>query len=192
MDMRETLLEESGLLQGLLEGREGVLREIRKRYFPMVLDFVIRHGGHHERAEDLYEEGLIALYECVRRPGFELRCKVSTLFYSICRNLYFKGLKNQNHIMVRNEPDMELMDENADIIAAIEGKERMDYFRTVFSRLGPDCQRLLTLAIVEELPVNKIMELMNYGSAGYLYKRKSQCKDKLLDLFKSESNLEQY
>jgi RNA polymerase sigma factor (sigma-70 family) len=179
--------EDQALLQALREGRPDIIDTFRSRYFPMVLDMVLKYRGHAEQAEDIFEEGLVALWEYSRSPDFELRSRLGTLFYGICRNLYLKFLRKNARIdLVRNDAFTELMDEQANVETALIARERMQLFTEAFARLGEDCRKLLTLAVLEERKADELMTLMQFSSLNYLYKRKSQCKEYLIKLFRQQ------
>ena len=65
---------DSEFIEGLRSGYNAVLTALYKKYYNLVLKFIVSNSGSEEAARDIYQEAVIVLYENVRKPGFELNC----------------------------------------------------------------------------------------------------------------------
>lgn len=156
------------------------LLHFRREYLPRTMAQICKQGGDEHDAVDVFQEAQIALFLKVQDSAFELTCKLSTFFYALCQNQWLNFLrKKKKDVGVRLE-DLNLStDEKHLIVHMLEGKDRMDFFYRMFNKLGENCKKLLELALIQETPAEEIIRIMGYGSLSYLYKRKSDCKEKL-------------
>ena len=68
---------------------------------------------------------------------------------------------------------------------SIEEAEENKIFWDAFEQLGQDCQKLMRL-FFDKVRMEKIAELMGFGSVSYAKKRKFQCKERLVNLVKED------
>src|SRR5688572_26050039 len=85
-------------IEGLKHNNDAVLRALYKKYYNIVLKYVVNNSGNSEVAADIYQETLIVLYENVQKPGFELNCQLQTFIFSIAKRLWLKQIRNNGHI----------------------------------------------------------------------------------------------
>jgi hypothetical protein len=76
------------------------------------------------------------------------------------------------------------------IEADLEKVDEQNLFWSAFQQLGEECQKLLRLFFDKE-KMAKIAEMMGYGSEGYAKKRKFQCKEKLVELIKTDRRFDE-
>lgn len=176
--------ESQDLLHALLAGDNNGIREIYRLYLPRAASLITRNGGNAEDAKDIFQEALIILYEKAQKPGFTLNSSLYTLIYGICRNLWGNRLQKRSgsNVTFSGEGKYRL---DEDTEKSIEQAEENKVFWDSFNRLGEDCQKLLRL-FFDKVRMEKIAELMGYGSVSYAKKRKFQCKERLVDIVKAD------
>ncbi len=170
-------------LEGLKTGDQEVLKRIYKLYFPKIKQFVLKNSGSAAEAEDVFQEGIMSLYRMVIKPGFELKSKLFTLLFAICRNWWFKQLRKSDR--VTSDSSEILKEDQADIVEAINERARQNLYKEKFKELGQDCQRLLTLAF-GGASIKEIQQKMKMSSEGYTRKRKYICKKMLFKLVQQD------
>jgi len=176
--------ESQDLLHALLAGDNNGIREIYRLYLPRAASLITRNGGNAEDAKDIFQEALIILYEKAQKPGFTLNSSLYTLIYGICRNLWGNRLQKRSGSNVTFSGEGKYrFDEDTE--KSIEQAEENKVFWDSFNRLGEDCQKLLRL-FFDKVRMEKIAELMGYGSVSYAKKRKFQCKERLVDIVKAD------
>src|SRR5436190_21446561 len=84
---------DSDFIGGLRSGDNVVLTALYKKYYQLVLKFVVKNSGTEEAARDMYQEAIIVLYERAQDPGFILTCLLQTYIYSVVKRLWLKHLK---------------------------------------------------------------------------------------------------
>ncbi len=75
---------------GILNNSEDALNKLYTGYFPMVLQFILNNNGDEDDAKDVYQEGIIVLYNKIKGGNFELSSKLKTYIYSVCRRIWLK------------------------------------------------------------------------------------------------------
>jgi len=174
------------LLHGLALGEADTILKMRKQYFPPIQKWILTNSGSHEDAEDIFEESLVVLYEYSLKESFQLNTDLSVFLFSIVKRKWLKTLNKRKkfNLEVRNE-ELEVLSSDDITDEAIIYSEKLEFYRSVFSHIGEECRRLLSLVFEEQKSSDEIMKFMNFGSLSYLYKRKSMCKSKLIELIKN-------
>ena len=89
-------LNEQDLLKGLAKNDRNAIETIYKEYFKMVQSLVLNNNGNGDDAKDIFQEGMVVLYEKSNSPDFTLHCQLKTYLYSVCRRLWLKRLQQMN------------------------------------------------------------------------------------------------
>jgi RNA polymerase sigma factor (sigma-70 family) len=173
---QQDLLEEE-LVPALQRGDNNALKYIYKAYWPMVLRFVTLNNGNAEDAEELYQEGIISLYEKVTCIDFKLTCSVKTFLYSICRNKWLNTLRGRK-VMVDIEDFVEVLLE-APEDEKPEDEEVMDIIRA----MGNPCHSLLVGYYYQKLDLQALAVKLQYASANVAKQQKFRCMERLKTMF---------
>ncbi len=183
--------ESQALLEALLAGDDEGIREIYRLYLSRAANLIIRNGGNADDAKDIFQEALIIIYEKAGKPGFQLNSSLYTLIYGICRNLWGNRLqKKSSGNVTLSDDDKYRFDHDTDIEKSIEEAEKNRIFWDAFDQLGDDCRKLMRL-FFDKVRMEKITELMGFGSVSYAKKRKFQCKERLVSLIKADSRFQE-
>ncbi len=171
-------------LTAILNNEPQVLKKMYKEFFPLILKLITSHGGNEEDARDMFQEGIMVVFEKAQDPGFELKSKFSTYLYGICRFLWFNRRQKKSFQEVTIPEDATFIsDELADM--DLEARERRSLYEKAFLQLQEDCQKLLQL-FFQKISMEKIAALMGFSSEQYARKRKFTCKERLVALVKSQ------
>ena len=93
MAKSSTHLTDDQFISGLKANNNEILNALYKKYYHLVLKLVVNNSGNSDLAQDLYQETIIAVYENVQKPQFQLNCQLQTYIYSIAKRLWLKQLK---------------------------------------------------------------------------------------------------
>jgi len=171
-------------LEGIAAGDDKIINEIYKNYHKAIRHLVETHGGSGDDARDVFQEGLMLLYQKSKDPAFKLEGKFLTYFYAVCRNIWFNRRKKKSFGEVTLSDEMKLI-LTADEVIAIEENEQYHLYRVYFKKLGEDCQRVLRMYL-DKVSMKEIATKMKYGSENYAKKRKFECKKKLVKLIEKD------
>ena len=162
------------IIKGIVEGNSTILQEIYSQYIKSSMDFVRKNGGTTQDAEDVVQEGLIVIFKKSRRGELQLTCSFSTYLFSVCRFIWWKKVKKRGHNTGTINENWELIDDN-NIVAAVEKRERHQFYLSKLEELSASCRQILQLHI-EGKKIAYVTKIMGFKTEGYTRKHKSRCK----------------
>ncbi len=174
---------EKGELKQLLQSDSNqevdrALRHLTKQQGPMIEKFVLKNSGSKSDAEDLFQDGLIALYKLARNKRLNEETNIEAYLYSICRNLWYKELKKRR--MNVDISDIHQVVDTEDIVLyRLLSDEKKTIIQNLLKILGEKCQRILNYFYYDKLRMKKIMDLMNFANEQVVKNQKSLCMKKL-------------
>ncbi len=178
------------LLEGICHSDNLVLEYIIKEYRHRTMAQVVKQGGTEEEAKDIFQEALVAIYLKTQQPTFHITSSFYTFLYAICQNQWLKKCREKKrHNEVRL--DDEVVSMTTEAMETYEQSERYHLYIAKFKELGEECQKVLRLSIVEERSPEEIISMLGFGSIGYLYKRKSNCKHKLFEIIQKDTRFKE-
>lgn len=180
----------AGFLSAETRAQDKAIAELEGQIKAPVIHYVRANSGTRQEAIDLMQEVIVVIYQLVKKPDFVLKAttKLSTLAQSIGRNLWLKVLRDKKKRAgdnieegMRNEP--------VEINTALEGlidTEQLAAAWRAFEKLGPDCQKLLRMAIKDHKP-EEISAEMGYTNEGTVRVKKHKCMEKWKELYRVET-----
>ncbi len=176
-------------IEGIKRGNPKVIQQIYADFHQAIAHLVETHRGTEEDARDVFQEGLMTMYQKVQAPDFKLTSSFLTYFYAVCRNIWFNKLRKKSNTEVTFDNKTLSMIED-DPVSVLEQNEQYFLYRKMFLRLGADCQKVLNL-FLQKVKMSEIMQQMGYGSISYTKKRKFMCKQKLVQLIQNDSSFQE-
>lgn len=171
-------------LDGIKHNNSKVVRMIYQKYYKAIAHLVETNGGTKEDARDVFQEGLMVLYQKVQQADFQIKNSFLTYFYAVCRNIWLNKLRKRPKKKVTFDNEL-LSIEAEDPNINIEKNEQYFLYRQKFLQLGKDCQKVLSL-FLKKVKMEEITKRMGYGSVNYTKKRKFMCKKKLMELIQKD------
>ena len=171
-------------IDGIRKGNREVVRTIYENYHKAIVYLVESQQGTKEDAHDVFQEGLVMMYQKVQQPDFKLTSSFLTYFHVVCRNIWLNKLRKKMKKQVTLDNKMLLMLEEEQT-PMLEKSEEYFLYRKMFLQLGKDCQKVLDL-FLEKVSMEEIMKQMGYGSISYTKKRKFLCKEKLVQSIRND------
>ncbi|MGB3617719.1 MAG: sigma-70 family RNA polymerase sigma factor [Catalinimonas sp.] len=171
------------LYDGLLRNDPDAFRWIYRRMFPMVRRHLVEYGSSDDDARDVFQEGVIALWQNARDGRFQLRegVKLSTYLTQICK---FQWMDRQRKAARRPEVSTEQLPDTQSESHALEqwiDRERQEQFQQLFAQLGDQCQDLLQRFYYRKESLRAIASHQGIGEASAKNK-KFRCMQSLRDL----------
>lgn len=172
------------MLNGLLVSDTSAIQKIYNDSLPSIILSIKNMNGSEEDARDVFQEALIALFNRIRSQDFELTCKLSSYLKVICKNLFYKKLRdNKNTIELTTEEKEISLDKT--ILDELLTAERTKLFYSYLNQLDEKCFKILK-AFFNKTPLKEIANSLN-TSEGYIKKRKFLCKEKLIKNIKEDT-----
>lgn len=182
------------ILKGIIDNDHEVMQYVYDKYFESIKGFVIRHGGTKDDAWDVFQDGIIVVYEQVKSKKLTIQNTFHTYFFTICKYTWLKVLRDRDKKYFeqietsRELEQINLHDYKLEVEEIIEKEKRVKLYNSNFLKLSKECQKLLAL-MSQGCSVQEIAESFNYKSVGFAYKKRRICKERLIKLIKlDESN----
>ena len=164
-----------------LKKREEAFEHIYRSYYEGVEAYIIQNKGSKEEAKDLFQDGLIVLYNQILSGAFREQSTIKTYLYGICRNIWFKKLKKKKPLVP--EEEMQGMAEGSPGLDQILiGNEREQLIEKLLGQLAEECNQILKFFYFDKLSMRKIKELLQLASEQVAKNKKMRCIKKLRTL----------
>jgi RNA polymerase sigma factor (sigma-70 family) len=171
------------VILGILNNSEDTLNKLYKAYYAMVLQFILNNNGDEDDAKDVYQEGIIILYNKIKAGNFELSSKLKTYIYSVCRRIWLKKL-SLNSKKAGNITDYE------DVFAVeedVENHEEKDAsfakMQSALDHLGEPCKTIIQDFYIHNLSMQDISDKFGYTNTDNAKTQKYKCLQRLKKLF---------
>lgn len=167
-------------IEGLRNNQDVVLRALYKKYYNLVLKYVVNNSGNSEAAADIYQETIIVLYENVQKPGFELNCQLQTFIFSIAKRLWLKQLRNNGHTLrLKEDEEEEVVDVSEELSDHLKKESDIEKMNACMEELGEPCKTLLKDFYVYKLSMEEISGKFGYTNADNAKTQKYKCLQRL-------------
>jgi RNA polymerase sigma factor (sigma-70 family) len=168
------------LIAGLQEGDRQALEYIYSVYWPMIARFVRLNNGSPQEAEDLYQEGVITLYEQVRKGDFYMSSSLKTYLYAICRNKWLGKLRKKVPVIdIEDHLQMTPAEEDTPDIPDVDEAA----LKQEIERLGEPCRTIIIGYYYHKLRLEQLAGKLNYASANVAKQQKFRCVERLKKKF---------
>jgi RNA polymerase sigma factor (sigma-70 family) len=184
MSKNKVQFTEDQFIDGLRTGNNEVLSALYKKYYNIVLKFIVNNSGTQEAAQDIYQETIIVLYENVQKPNFELNCQLQTYIFSIAKRLWLKQLKKSSKtFLFKEDGENELVDVSEEITEHLNKEVELDKLTQSLTELGEPCATLIKDFYVQKLSMDEIAEKFGYTNADNAKNQKYKCLQRLKKCF---------
>jgi RNA polymerase sigma factor (sigma-70 family) len=168
---------------GILNNSEDALNKLYIGYFPMILQFILNNNGDEDDAKDVYQEGIIVLYNKIKGGEFELSSKLKTYIYSVCRRIWLKKLSQQSK-KTNNIADFEdIISTDLDVEDHEQKEEQFDKMQSALLHLGEPCKTIIQDFYLNSLSMQDISEKFGYTNTDNAKTQKYKCMQRLKKLF---------
>lgn len=179
-------------IDGLRSGNSEVLSALYKKYYNIVLKFIVNNSGTEEAAQDIYQETVIVLYENAQKPEFELHCQLQTYIYSVSKRLWLKQLKkNGNTFLFRDDDENEVVDVSTDLNEHTAKELEIEKMNKSLAELGEPCATLIKDFYVQKMNMDEIADKFGYTNADNAKNQKYKCLQRLKKYFFDKTVIEQ-
>ncbi len=181
------------ILEGIYRNDSQVIQYIYDKYFDSIKKLIKNYGGTEEDAWDVFQDGIIVVYEQIKNEKLKLRHSFLTYFYTICKYSWLKTLRSRDkkyYEQIEHSRDIErvsLSEYEVDLDETIEKEKRVKLYHLNFRKLSKECQKMMKL-MAEGYSITELTNEFNYKSTGFTYKKRRICKDRLMRLIKEDDS----
>lgn len=182
--MYKASLLDRRIIDRIREGDREVLIELYKAHEGMIANHVYQHSGNEDDVKDLMQDSLVAIWQNVRKPQFELSAKLTTYLFAIAKNLWLKQLDKRKRIKSEDYITGKEVADSAD------PAERMDYniVQKALDLLQDKCRNILMMFYFDGFDMNTIAKANGLASASVAKAKKHQCLKGLETIIKQKYN----
>lgn len=172
--------ENDKYLNALLEGNDGVIKEIYSKIFPKVQSFILSNKGYKSDALDIFHDALMYIIISYKEKKLNIKSFEAYVFV-VCKNIWKKKLKSK----VMNSSSLTLKDETTLDGTHRKEQEHMDFYIEKFQLLSPNCKEILG-NYFNGWTYEELVEEFNYSNINTIRQRVFKCRTKLISLIKSD------
>lgn len=161
------------------------LSKIYKRYYPIVLNFVVRNQGDAHDAKNVFQDSMIAFLESVKCGKFRGESAVGTYVFAVARNKWFAKLKKRR--LNNAAPVLDWYEGSCDPFEEQEGRLVDEYkasmIRESIKKLDRKDRRFINDYYFKEMTHEKIAAKYKFGSAQVSKNKKCRALRELKNAF---------
>lgn len=186
---KTSIYSDSELIEGLSRNNSQAIREIYRLYQSMLTKWIVTRGGAESDAYDIFQEGLMVLYEKAQLPEFALTCKLSTYLFAVCKRLWFKKMEASSQVSYLHEIEQEEEENDLeaqyhdDVDLHLEKEINFQLLESAMNQLGDPCNGLLKAFYLEDKNMQEIAQQFGYTNAENAKTQKYKCLNRLKKLF---------
>ena len=176
MKIGNLYLNDKSIVLAIKNADKNAVAYLYKTYYPMVKHFIIHNSGTLTEAEDLYQEGILDVYENIVNDKFSLQSNTTlkTYIYSVCRNKWMYELRKKNKLPVRiNETNKFITDNLLE-----DETEEMPYnslLNKALEQIGNKCKEIIKDFYYHKMTMEQIAHKNNFISANVAKSSKERC-----------------
>ena len=155
------------------------LRYMYIHYFDLIQELVLKNSGTAENVADIFQDGLIAIYNKAKDPQFKLTSSLATYLYTICRNLWFKQIRAEKREVKLEDTALQIADDQELNLQALIRTERGELIADLMEQMGEDCKNILLYFYYEQLRMKEIVKRMNLSGEAVAKNKKANCMKRL-------------
>ena len=165
------------VIRGIAKRKDSIIRYVYRSCYPDVRKLILTNGGNEHDAEDVFQEGLVKVYQKITEQGLELTCKFGTYLYSVCRFLWLGELEKRKAKGRENGTAEYIIDDQTANNRIRENAE-MKLYEKHFRELSKDCRTVLNMYF-RKASMEEICVVMGYKNIQIAKDKKYRCKKSL-------------
>lgn len=170
------------MASGNTQENDTALKYIYAHHYNLIKQFILKNSGTPEAAADIFQDGLIILFNKSKDAKFRLSAALSTYLYAVCRNLWRQRLRVKNKEVDLEDVAPFVADEQESNLESIIRTERSDLIADLLEQMGGDCKKMLLYFYFDRLSIKEIMDKMNISGVAVAKNKKSNCMKRLRKL----------
>lgn len=164
-------------LSGIISSNSKILEEIYEKFYPVLLQFILKNNGSEDDAQDCFQEALIATYRRLQKENFEIKTTFNTYIFNVGKFIWFKKVKKK--IKTSDFEDFKYSEIGV-LEESLKKEQKYLLFLKYMDMLSQDCKRVFQF-FFDGLSYKKIAVLMEYTGAEYARRKKYLCTKKLTE-----------
>ena len=175
------------ITSGDLKQRDQALAALYQQHFPLIQQLVLRNKGSKDEAKDVFQDGIIVLYNQLLSGAFEGRSSIKTYLYAICRRLWMRKL-TRTHPTEDIIDNLDYVETSENVLDCLIGTEREQCVADLLQKMGSECHKLLRNFYFDKLSMKQIVAQMQITNVQVAKNKKMKCMKRLRKLVLESSH----
>ena len=178
---------EQHVLQQLAQGHEGAATSIYRQHYPIVSRWLMARGCTADDAADIFQEGMVILFQKATDPAFTLTCQVGTYLLAVCKRLWLRKAEQlgKRPAQLDDEAGDEGQDWAYEETIAIHEEREAHYqmLEDALAHIGEPCQSILRAYYHHDKSMAQIANDFGYTNPENAKTQKYKCLMRLKKIF---------
>ena len=157
------------IMNGIKEGQNWATEALYKLNRESFFNYVRMNSGSEDEAKDVLQDSVIIIYQKIIQDKLILTSSLSTYLMSICRNLWFKKLREKGKMPIVGIEEFEFEEEDG-----IESNPQIEQLMRLLPTIDIQCQEILNQRYWFKKRFEEIAEVLNKSIAS-LKMKSSRC-----------------
>jgi len=183
------------ILERIRKGDEDALKEVYLNHKNEFLKWARKQFSiNNEVASDVYHDAIIAFYQNITSGRLvKLEVEIKTYLFEIGKKMLINLLKREQNLANLNTKYLSKFPQSdTSLENQHSNSHRNEMISKVFSKLNPDCQKVLTLFYADEMDMKTIAEIMGFKNSDVAKSKKNVCFKCLLDKVRDKFIVEDF
>lgn len=168
-----------------LAASEDALRLVYKKCYFVCEQMITKNNGSKEDAKDIFHDALVVFYNNAKKSDFELKSKISTYLYGVCRNLWYQRLRESKKYVEVSEDYLNEIEGGILVPDRTTQTETAVLIANLLEKSGQKCLALLKMFYFEKMRMKEIAEAFGFASDQVAKNQKVRCLKKLRAIAKN-------
>ncbi len=173
------------VLQDLKSENNFAFGQLYQDNFHKISVFVKKNNGTENDAEDIFQDAMIVLVDKLRTDDFQLTASINTYVYAICKNLWYKKLREDNY-----QISLDKLHEDgfqASIDSSIESeKTYLEKLTGYLNKITAHCNRMIHDIFFKQKSIEEIQKKYGYSSKHNAQNQKYKCLQQIKKIKEQE------
>ncbi len=179
------------LIRRLVNEEDAAFKEVYQLAYRLIASYIKSQHGTNEDVRDVFQDGMVVLIQMLRNPSFVATAKITTLLFSICRNIWCKILRKKGKEIPVEEfpPGIQPVEVPDWEDKKQQHEETYQKVETALNLIGEDCKALILKAHYEDKSAAEIGNELGIAG-GTARVRLFRCMNRLRKILSEKFNLE--
>ena len=160
-----------------MKQRNAAFQSLYEQCFQKVERFIEQNKGTSEDARDVFQEGVVILFQNIATQKFKGDSAPGTYLFSICKNVWLQALRKR-----KEEVDLDQVQRPEELEALID----VSLVRVLLDELNASCRKLLQGFYFEKKSMKELMAEFNVGSLQAIKNKKLGCMKVVMNIVRQK------
>jgi len=183
-----TIIPDQQIIIGIRNKDKATLEYLYSKLLPVVKRYILQNTGDEGKAEDIFQDALLIVFNKIRKDELQLSSSFSTYFVAICKNLWLNHLRKRKNSFLFFTDEIESFNGLEATSCSKIDMEFTNIFFRHFNKLSQRSQMVVSLHF-KKVPPSEVALRLGFKNKEYAISKKYKCLKKLISNIKSDPEL---